>query len=92
MIDIIENDFRRFDLNLLLAFRALLEERSVTRAAQRLFLGQPAMSGALKRLREAFGDELFVRTPHGITPTPRTIWKAPSRASRTTRPALARCW
>src|ERR1700758_4571830 len=73
MANIIENDFRRFDLNLLLTFRALLEERSVTRAAQRLFLGQPAMSGALKRLREAFGDELFVRTPHGITPTPRAL-------------------
>ncbi|WP_090536355.1 LysR family transcriptional regulator [Paraburkholderia sartisoli] len=73
MINIIETDFRRFDLNLLLAFRALLEERSVTRAAQRLFLGQPAMSGALKRLREAFGDELFVRTPHGITPTSRAL-------------------
>ncbi|HZZ13326.1 MAG TPA: LysR family transcriptional regulator [Paraburkholderia sp.] len=71
--NIIENDFRRFDLNLLLAFRALLEERSVTRAAQRLFLGQPAMSGALKRLREAFGDELFVRASRGIAPTPRAL-------------------
>jgi LysR family transcriptional regulator, mexEF-oprN operon transcriptional activator len=73
MNSIIENDFRRFDLNLLLAFRALMQERSVTRAAQRLFLGQPAVSGALKRLRDAFGDELFVRTPHGITPTPRAL-------------------
>ncbi|CAB3773804.1 LysR family transcriptional regulator [Paraburkholderia humisilvae] len=73
MTNIIENDFRRFDLNLLLAFRALMQERSVTRAAQRLFLGQPALSGALKRLRDAFGDELFVRTPHGVTPTPRAL-------------------
>ncbi|MGF6804495.1 LysR family transcriptional activator of mexEF-oprN operon [Paraburkholderia youngii] len=73
MANIIENDFRRFDLNLLLTFRALLEERSVTRAAQRLFLGQPAVSGALKRLRETFGDELFVRTPQGMTPTPRAL-------------------
>ncbi|OLL31883.1 LysR family transcriptional regulator [Burkholderia sp. SRS-W-2-2016] len=73
MANIIENDFRRFDLNLLLAFRALMAERSVTRAAQRLFLGQPAMSGALKRLRETFGDELFVRTPQGMTPTPRAL-------------------
>ena len=70
---IIENDFRRLDLNLLLVFRALLQERSVTRAAQRLFLGQPAVSGALKRLRAAFGDELFVRTPHGMEPTPRAL-------------------
>ncbi|HEY3540189.1 MAG TPA: LysR family transcriptional regulator [Trinickia sp.] len=73
MTNIIENDFRRFDLNLLLAFRALFEERSVTRAAKRLFLGQPAVSGALKRLREAFGDDLFVRTSRGIAPTPRAL-------------------
>lgn len=73
MTIIIENDFRHFDLNLLLTFRALFEERSVTRAAQRLFLGQPAVSGALKRLREAFGDELFVRTARGIAPTPRAL-------------------
>ena len=73
MGDIIENDLRRFDLNLLLTFRALLQERSVTRAAERLFLGQPAVSGALKRLRKTFGDELFVRTPHGIEPTPRAL-------------------
>ena len=73
MTIIIENDFRHFDLNLLLTFRALFEERSVTRAAQRLFLGQPAVSGALKRLREAFGDELFVRTSRGIAPTPRAL-------------------
>ncbi|MEM5344066.1 LysR family transcriptional regulator [Paraburkholderia azotifigens] len=73
MTVIIENDFRHFDLNLLLTFRALFEERSVTRAAQRLFLGQPAVSGALKRLREAFGDELFVRTSRGIAPTPRAL-------------------
>jgi LysR family transcriptional regulator, mexEF-oprN operon transcriptional activator len=73
MTNIIENDFRHFDLNLLLTFRALFEERSVTRAAQRLFLGQPAVSGALKRLREAFDDELFVRTSRGITPTPRAL-------------------
>ncbi|MFL9959962.1 LysR family transcriptional regulator [Paraburkholderia sediminicola] len=73
MSNIIENDFRHFDLNLLLTFRALFEERSVTRAAQRLFLGQPAVSGALKRLRETFADELFVRTPHGMMPTPRAL-------------------
>lgn len=73
MTIIIENDFRHFDLNLLLTFRALFEERSVTRAAQRLFLGQPAVSGALKRLREAFGDELFVRTSRGIAPTARAL-------------------
>ncbi len=68
-----ESDFRRLDLNLLLVFHALLHERSVTRAAQRLFIGQPALSGALKRLRAALGDELFVRTSHGMTPTPRAL-------------------
>lgn len=73
MENIIENDLRRVDLNLLLVFRALMRERSVTRAAQSLFLGQPAVSGALKRLRAAFGDELFVRTPHGIVPTQRAL-------------------
>jgi len=73
MDNINESDFRRLDLNLLLVFHALLHERSVTRAAQRLFIGQPALSGALKRLRVALGDELFVRTSHGMTPTPRAL-------------------
>lgn len=73
MIHINESDFRRLDLNLLLVFHALLHERSVTRAAQRLFIGQPALSGALKRLRAALGDDLFVRTSHGMTPTPRAL-------------------
>jgi LysR family transcriptional activator of mexEF-oprN operon len=73
MKDIIQNDLRRVDLNLLLIFRALMRERSVTRAAQSLFLGQPAVSGALKRLRAAFDDELFVRTPRGLSPTQRAL-------------------
>ena len=53
---------RNVDLNLLLALHALLEERHVTRAAKRSFLSQPAMSRALNRLRETFGDPLLVRT------------------------------
>ncbi|MCP3728565.1 LysR family transcriptional regulator [Paraburkholderia sp. CNPSo 3272] len=73
MTSIIENDLRRFDLNLLLVFHALMQERHVTRAAERLFLGQPAVSGALKRLRAAFGDELFVRGRSGMDPTPRAL-------------------
>ncbi|RQP23174.1 LysR family transcriptional regulator [Piscinibacter terrae] len=68
-----ERDFRKLDLNLLVVFIALLRERNVTRAAQRLFVGQPALSASLKRLREAFGDPLFVRTSHGMTPTPRAL-------------------
>lgn len=59
------------DLNLLVAFDALLAERSVTRAARRIGITQPAMSHALARLRSLFDDELLVRTPRGMLPTPR---------------------
>jgi DNA-binding transcriptional LysR family regulator len=59
------------DLNLLVALRALLAERHVTRAAARVGLSQPAMSHALSRLRELLGDPLLVRTPNGMRPTPR---------------------
>ncbi|MEM6625562.1 MAG: LysR family transcriptional regulator [Pseudomonadota bacterium] len=62
---------KRFDLNLLNTFDALWRERSVTRAAQRLNVTQPAVSNALGRLRETFGDELFIRTPSGVEPTER---------------------
>jgi len=57
-----EVHLRHVDLNLLHALRALLEERHVTRAAQRCFLSQPAMSRSLERLREMFGDVLLVRS------------------------------
>ena len=59
-----------FDLNLMRVFLAVLHERSVTRAAQRLNLTQPAVSYALGRLREQFDDPLFVRTATGMQPTP----------------------
>lgn len=59
------------DLNLLIAFDALMRERNVTRAAARIGLAQPSMSNALSRLRALFGDELFVRTPSGMRPTAR---------------------
>jgi DNA-binding transcriptional LysR family regulator len=59
------------DLNLLKAFEALLRERSVTRAAVTVGVSQPAMSHSLTRLRHLFGDELFVRLPHGMEPTPK---------------------
>jgi len=78
MIDIDEADFHRLDLNLLLVFTALLRERSVTRAAQRLHLGQPAVSAALSRLRAFTGDELFVRTPGGMEPTAHALALAES--------------
>jgi DNA-binding transcriptional LysR family regulator len=64
-----KSDIRHLDLNLLKALDALLDERSVTRAAERLSLTQPAVSGMLTRLRESFGDPLFVRAQRGIVPT-----------------------
>tara|TARA_R110000824_G_scaffold91993_1_gene223433 strand:+ start:31213 stop:32136 length:924 start_codon:yes stop_codon:yes gene_type:complete len=62
---------RQFDLNLLLVFEALMRERHVTRAAERLYLSQPALSHSLKRLRESLDDPLFIRTEKGMQPTPR---------------------
>jgi DNA-binding transcriptional LysR family regulator len=59
------------DLNLLVVFDAIMMERSVTRAGQRLGLSQPAISHALTRLRHMLRDELFVRSPKGMMPTPR---------------------
>jgi len=61
------------DLNLLKTLDALLDERNVTRAAQRLSLTQPAVSAMLTRLRESFGDPLFLRTPRGVVPTARAL-------------------
>jgi DNA-binding transcriptional LysR family regulator len=59
------------DLNLLLAFEALIDERHVGRAARHVGLSQPAFSNAIARLRTRLGDPLFVRTGRGMTPTPR---------------------
>lgn len=67
------SNISRMDLNLLKALDALLTERSVTRAATRLSLTQPAVSGMLTRLRESFGDPLFARSRHGIVPTARAL-------------------
>lgn len=63
--------FNRFDLNLLVALDALLEEKNVTRAAERLYMSQPAMSGALQRLRERFNDPLLIRVGRKMELTPR---------------------
>ena len=62
---------RNLDLNLLLVFDAVLRERSVVRAADSLAISQPAVSHALNRLRHALKDKLFIRTPAGMSPTPR---------------------
>ncbi len=69
--DIVVADIRELDLKLLQAFVTLIDEESVSRAAERLSVAQSSLSGMLKRLRELFGDPLFVRTSHGVRPTPR---------------------
>ncbi|MDE1994649.1 MAG: LysR family transcriptional regulator [Rhizobiaceae bacterium] len=86
---------RKIDLNLLLAFSVLMQERNVSRAAERLLLGQPGLSAALKRLRETLDDELFVRVGRGLQPTPRALSIAPaiedalSGIERAIRPPIA---
>jgi len=64
-------NLQSFDLNLLRVFDAIYIERSISRAASRLNLSQPAVSNALARLRERMGDPLFERTAEGMAPTPR---------------------
>ncbi|MBU3031545.1 LysR family transcriptional regulator [Paracoccus marinaquae] len=64
-------DLRRSDLGLLVSLDALLAERSVTAAARRLGISQPALSAQLARLRDLTGDELLVGNAHGMVPTPR---------------------
>src|ERR1700722_7741994 len=64
-------NLRSFDLNLLTVFDALFETQSVTRASAQLNMAQPALSHALKRLRLALDDELFIRTAQGMVPTAR---------------------
>ncbi len=66
-------DLHGIDLNLLVAFDALMKERSVTRAGIRIGRTQPAMSAALSRLRGLLNDELFIRSPAGLQPTPRAL-------------------
>ena len=66
-------DIRNVDLNLLVALDALLAERSVSRAAARLHLSQPATSAVLARLRELFDDPLLMRSARGMLPTPRAL-------------------
>ena len=70
----------RYDLNLLPIFVALMQERSVTRAAERLGMTQPALSNALSRLRVTFQDQLFIRERYGIQPTPIAVELAPTIA------------
>ena len=66
-------DLSRIDLNLLVAFDVLMAEQSVTRAARRLGLSQPATSSALGRLRRLLGDPVLVRASTRMVPTPRAL-------------------
>lgn len=68
--------FLNLDLNLLRIFDAVMTEQNLTRAASRLAMTQPAVSNALRRLRDSLGDELLIRTAHGVKPTPRAeeLW------------------
>src|ERR1700761_9253527 len=59
------------DLNLLIVFDVIMQERNLTRAGRRLGLSQPAASHALARLRHMLHDDLFIRSPEGMRPTPR---------------------
>jgi len=71
------SNISRIDLNLLVAFQALMVERSVTRAAKSLFLTQSAVSASLRKLRLIFKDELFIRTSHGMNPTEKAVEISP---------------
>ncbi len=83
--------FLTLDLNLLRVFDAVMTEQNLTRAAHRLAMTQPAVSNAVKRLREALGDELLIRTAHGVKPTARaeSIWPAVRRALADLEEAVA---
>lgn len=84
-------NFRTLDLNLLRVFDVVMAERNLTRAAERLSLTQPAVSNALKRLRDAIGEDLLTRSAHGVTPTPRAeaLWPEVRTALGRLRGALA---
>ena len=84
-------NFRTLDLNLLRVFDEVMSERSLTRAAHKLAITQPAVSNALRRLREVIGDELLVRQGHGVEPTPRALalWPAVREALQQLEAVLA---
>ena len=84
-------NLRTFDLNLLKVFDEVMSERSLTRAASRLALTQPAISNALRRLRESIGDELLVRQGRTLEPTLRAqeLWPAVRAALRNLQASLA---
>jgi DNA-binding transcriptional LysR family regulator len=84
-------NFRRLDLNLLRVFDEVMAERSLTRAARNLSLTQPAVSNALRRLRDTLGDDLVVRDGQGMAPTPRALalWPTVREALRQLQASLS---
>lgn len=85
------NHFRALDLNLLRVFDEVMTERSLTRAARNLSITQPAASNAMRRFREAVGDELIKREGQEMIPTPRAlaIWPAVREALRQLQDVLS---
>ena len=84
-------NFRALDLNLLRVFDEVMSERSLTRAAHKLNITQPAVSNAMRRLREVLGDELMVRQGQGVEPTPRAqaLWPVVREAMQQLEGVLA---
>ncbi|SFQ64562.1 DNA-binding transcriptional regulator, LysR family [Variovorax sp. OK605] len=84
-------NFRTLDLNLLRVFDEVMAERNLTRAARNLSITQPAVSNALRRLREVLGDELVKRSGAGVEPTPRALalWPTVRDALRLLQHTLA---
>ncbi len=84
-------NFRTLDLNLLRVFDEVMAERNLTRAARNLAMTQPAVSNALRRLRDALGDELVVRSGYGVEPTAHAlaVWPSVREALGSLRQALA---
>ncbi len=84
-------NFRTLDLNLLRVFDVVMAERNLTRAAERLSITQPAVSNALKRLKESVGEDLLTRISSGVKPTPRAeaLWPEVRTALGHLRAALS---
>ena len=84
-------NFRTLDLNLLRVFNEVMTERSLTKAASKLSLTQPAVSNALRRLREVLGDDLLRRSGQGVEPTPRALalWPTVQDALRQLQASLS---
>ena len=83
-------NFRTLDLNLLRVFDVVMAERNLTRAAERLSITQPAVSNALRRLKESVGEDLLTRSAFGVKPTPRAeaLWPEVRAALGQLRAAL----